>query len=176
LTEFVPGRSSHTYTLVEELGPLAFLRGRVEAFRTPVEGRNWTREAVKRFVIPPLALIHTLLGLAVLAAWGTMSGRENDPVALVCIMLGSLHFAVVSMAEQTGVALPWAAAAVGLALAELAAAIAVMTLGSRRAPRRPRPMSARMSVVHAEDAEDALRPVALGAVDGTAQQVVKKMA
>lgn len=167
LTEFAYGRSTHAYTLVEELGPLAFLQGRVEAFRNPVEGRNWTREAVKRFVIPALALIHTLLGLELLAAWGTMSGRENDPVALVCAMLGSLHFAVVFLAEQTSVALPWAGAAVAVALAELAAAIALMTLGSRRATP---------AIVYAEDAEDAFRPVALGAVDGTAQQVVKKMA
>jgi hypothetical protein len=48
LTEFAYGRSTHAYTLVEELGSLALLQGRLDAFRNPVEGRNWTREAVKR--------------------------------------------------------------------------------------------------------------------------------
>jgi lipopolysaccharide export system permease protein len=162
LTEFAYGRSTHPYTLVEELGPLAFLQGRAEAFRTPVEGRNWTREALKRFVVPALALIHTLLGLELLAAWGTMSGREYDPVAIVCALLGSLHFAVIFLAEQTSVALPWAGAAVAVAVAELAAAVALMAIGSRRAMPAPGSLPARGPILHADGAlapAPSLRPM-----------------
>jgi lipopolysaccharide export system permease protein len=173
LTEFAFGRSTHPYTLVEELGPLAFLQGRGEAFKTPVEGRNWTREALKRFVVPALALIHALLGLELLAVWGTMSGREDDPVALVCAILGSLHFAVIFLAEQTSVALPWAGAVVAVAVTELAVAIGLMTIRSRRAAPAPGSISARMPVMQAEG---ALEPVGLTASNGIAQQVVKKMA
>jgi lipopolysaccharide export system permease protein len=145
MTEFVYGRSTHPYTLVEEMGPLAFLQGREHAFENPVEGRNWTREAVKRFGIPALALIHMLLGLELLAAWGTMSGRQSDPVGLICALLGFLHLTFVVMAEQTSVALPWAGAFAAAVVAELAIAIAFMTLRSMRATLTPEMALARMS-------------------------------
>jgi lipopolysaccharide export system permease protein len=173
LTEFAYGRSTHSYTLVEELGPLAFLQGRAAAFRTAVEGRNWTREALKRFIVPALALIHTLFGLELLAAWGTMSGRQDDPVAIVCAMLGSLHFAVIFLAEQTSVALPWAAAVVAVAVTELAVAIVLMTVRSRRPRPVPGSIAARVPIA---PTEGALGPVALTASNAIAQQVVKKMA
>jgi len=196
LTEFVYGRSTHPYTLVEEMGLLAFLSGRADAFNNPIEGRNWTREAVKRFGIPVLALIHMLLGLELLAAWGTMSGRDSDPVALVCAILGLSHLALVVMAEQTSVALPWAGAFAAVALAELALAIALMTIRSRRVAPVPEMASVHISAARAAlfgsssvpvmplHVDVALRPAAdrrsplasLAAADAIVPQAAKKIA
>ena len=180
LTEFAYGRSTHSYRLVEELGPLAFLQRRLDAFESPVEGRNWTREALKRFGIPALTLIHALLGLELLAAWGTMSGRQYDPMPLVCIMLGSLHLIVVILAEQASVALPWAGAFAAAVVAELAAAIALMTARSRQATLAAGvvPASRVLKKLHAAGTGEALWPasdrwindpatVALAAADGS---------
>jgi lipopolysaccharide export system permease protein len=128
LTEFVAGRSTHSWTLVEELGPLAFLQDRLDAFKHPVEGRNWTREALKRFGVPALALVHTLLGLALLAVWGTMSGREQEPTGIVVAIVSVLHMAVIGTAEHA-----WIGAFAALIIGELAIAIALMAARSKRA-------------------------------------------
>ena len=106
------GGPTRGYTVVDELGPVGFVRERSNSFRDPAEARSWTREAIKRFGIPALVLIHALLGLELLAAWGTMSSRQRHPVAAICAIIASFHVAVVLATEQIGWALPWAWAAI----------------------------------------------------------------
>jgi protein-S-isoprenylcysteine O-methyltransferase Ste14 len=101
-----------------------------------------------------------LLGLELLAAWGTMSGRQDDPVGLVCVLLGLLHLIFVVMAEQTSVALPWAGAFAAAVVAELAIAIAFMTVRSMRATLTPEMALARMSA--ARGAPNSALPAADG--------------
>jgi len=142
VTAFMYGRSTHSYRLVEELGLVAFLRDRADAFKSPVEGRNWTREALKRFGVPAFALVHTLLGLSLLSMWSTMSGRRQNAIAPVCAILGFLHLGAVVLAEQASGALFWAGVFAAAVIAELTIAIVLMTVGRRRAWLSPAARSA----------------------------------
>jgi lipopolysaccharide export LptBFGC system permease protein LptF len=128
LITFGATNSKRPYIIVDELSTPSLLRERVNAFNDLVEARSWTREAVKRFGIPVLTIVHTLLGLEFLALWGIMTDRRRQPVLLACGIIASIHFMVVIAAEQIGLDLRWAWAVPAIVAAELAAAVALMTI------------------------------------------------
>jgi lipopolysaccharide export system permease protein len=121
------GDGARPSTFVDELGLLGFLQERENSFKNPAEARSWMREAIKRFGIPVLALIHTLLGLELLERLRSKM-REQYSVALISALIASVHFTVVVAAEQTGLVLAWAWVAIALIGAELALAVALMII------------------------------------------------
>jgi lipopolysaccharide export system permease protein len=137
VTEYGESGVKRRWTGLQELGLLSFLRAGERAFEDPTERNKWVREAVKRFGIPALALIHTLLGLELLALWGTVTGRRNQPVVLICGIIQAWHFAVVLAAEQAVVSVYFAWAAIVLIGAELALAIRLMTESRNKSPLVP---------------------------------------
>lgn len=125
---------ARSYTVVDELNTVRFLRERTNAFRDPdpVEARSWLREAVKRFVIPGMALPHTWLGLELLAIRGVLTDRKREPIALICACIALLHFVVVVFAEQVGINVHWIWVVVAMIAAELALAAVLMLVRTAR--------------------------------------------
>ena len=128
LITFGAANSKRPYTIVDELSTPKLLQERHAAFEDLVEAQSWTREVVKRFGIPALAIIHTLLGLELLAKCGVLADRRRQPIALACAIIASIHFVVVIAAEQIGLDLRWVWAVAVIIAAELAAVAALMSL------------------------------------------------
>lgn len=89
------------YTIIDELPTLRFLDQRSSAFADPEQAREWIHEAINRFAIPLLALLHTWLGLELLPVWRNPGGRRGHRAPLVCALIVALHFAIVFAIEQT---------------------------------------------------------------------------
>jgi lipopolysaccharide export LptBFGC system permease protein LptF len=131
LTDLGGSALNRRSTIADELGPLEFLREREDLFKDPVETRSWLREAVKRFAIPALTFIHTLLGLELLAARGEMGSRQQRSIGPICAIIASLHLAVVVLAEQASVMLPCVWVAIAVIGAELAMAVALAIMSTK---------------------------------------------
>lgn len=110
------------YTIIDELPTPRFLEQRSNAFAAPGEAREWTHEAINRFAIPLLALLHTWLGLELLPVWRNLAGRRGHRAPLVCALIVVLHFAIVFSIEQTLSDLRMVFAIAALIGAELVAA------------------------------------------------------
>ena len=126
LTNFGITYLKHSFVFEDELSTPELLRKRAELLGNSMKTRNWTREVVKRFSIPILAIIHTLLGLELLALLGIMTDRRTQPVAAICGALAAIHFAIVLATEQIGLDLIWAWATAAMIGLELAVAIGLM--------------------------------------------------
>jgi len=112
---------TRSYVLVDELGPVSFMAARTDAFADEKAARSWMSEAANRFGFPPLTILHTVLGLELLALLSVMGRRQRQPVILVCAMLAAIHMAIVIAVEQISFDMQagWLAAA--LIVAELVA-------------------------------------------------------
>jgi lipopolysaccharide export LptBFGC system permease protein LptF len=111
----------------DEIGTLEFLSLYGRTQDDPHWARRWAQEATKRFGIPALTLIHTLLGLELLALLGVTTDRRRQPVVLICALLFTIHAAMVMGSEQIwrfDPALAWGI--VAMMLAELALALGLM--------------------------------------------------
>lgn len=126
LTDF--DDAPRNYTVVDELDTARFLQERKNAFRDPDPGeaRSWLREAVKRFVIPGMALPHTWLGMELLAISGVITDRRRERISLICACIALLHFLVVVVAEQVGINVHWIWLVIAMLAAELALAAVLM--------------------------------------------------
>ena len=113
------------YTIIDELPLLRFLEERSKAFADPVEARRWVHEAINRFFIPILAIVHTWLGLELLPVWRDLNSRRRDRAPLVCVIVALVHFLIIVSIELTirDTRLAWVAA--GLVGAELMVALAL---------------------------------------------------
>lgn len=139
LALFGDPHSERSYSLVDELGPVSFFRAQEPPWGDPEWHGNWLREAVKRLGIPPLALVHTFLGLELLALWSTLGLRRRYPLLVVGCALTAIHLAIVIVAEHVGdMHLKWTL--LTLVSAEVAVAVGLLALrlrgveGLRRAP------------------------------------------
>lgn len=114
------------YTIVDELPLFRFLEERPNAFADPVEARRWVHEAINRFFIPILAIVHTWLGLELLPVWRNLDNRRRDRAPLVCVIVALVHFLIIVSIELTvrDTHLAWVVA--GLVCAELTVALALM--------------------------------------------------
>ena len=97
--------------------------------------RLWTRELIERFSIPALTVIHTLLGLGLLALWGVLSDRRNQPIVVICGVIGSFHLVQIIGTELIGMDLGWVWLTAGIACIELTAAVALMSLQPEQVTR-----------------------------------------
>jgi lipopolysaccharide export system permease protein len=118
--------------LADELTTPALLDGlfwqRGNAVLDAVTKRQWVHELVERISIPALTIIHTLLGLELLAMWGIISDRRNQPVAVACGIIASFHLIQIVLTIMIGFSLRWIWAAAGLASIELAVVFALRSL------------------------------------------------
>ena len=128
LTTFGATYLESNFIFEDELSTPDLFRKRAEFLRNPLKAQNWTREVVKRFSIPILAIIHTWLGLELLALRGIMMDRRPQPIAVICGALSALHFAIVLATEQIGLDLRWVWATAAMIGIELAVAIGLMIL------------------------------------------------
>lgn len=120
----------------DELAGFDFIRAAPSAFANPATAREWAKEAVKRFGFPPLAIIHTMLGLELLGVWGGLSGRLHHPTALVCATLMSAHVAIAVTAEYVArINATFAWVVVMMIVAELGAAVLIAMFRSGRFTR-----------------------------------------
>lgn len=129
LNEYGGGGIKRHYTIVDEVPLMEFLDGRAKALADPKTAREWVHEALNRFGIPLLAILHTWLGLELLSIWRSHGNRRNSRAWLVCVAIASLHFAIVVIIEQTLMDLRAAWVVGGIFLTELAA---VLVLAVRR--------------------------------------------
>lgn len=136
LTDF--DDAPRNYTVVDELATARFLQERKNVFRNPDlgEARSWLREAIKRFVIPGLALPHTWLGLELLAISGAMTDRKRERIALICAGIAVLHFLVIVVAEQIGINMHWIWAVIAMVAAELALVTMLMLIRTNKIAAR----------------------------------------
>lgn len=92
-----------------------------------VDRRNfaeWASEAVKRLVIPALALAHTLLGIGLVLNVASATGRRSAAGGAAVAVLPAVHIGILVAAETLIRANPALAIfVVGLALAEIACGI-----------------------------------------------------
>ena len=86
----------------DEIAGFDFVRAGAAARDTPKSSREWAQEAVKRFGFPALAIIHTMLGLELLAMWGGLSSRVRHPTALIGALIISFHLVIAVSAENIG--------------------------------------------------------------------------
>ena len=132
LRSFGVHKSSRGSPLADELRTSTIIGGLFrpggEAFSDAVTKRLWTRELVERLSIPGLTLIHTLLGLELLALWGAMSDRRNQPVAVACGIIASFHLVAIIGSELIGLGLLWVWVNAAIAFIELMVAVALMSL------------------------------------------------
>jgi lipopolysaccharide export LptBFGC system permease protein LptF len=119
--------SKHRSIIDDELSTLNLFLKRSD-YQDPVKARNWTREVVKRFSIPILTIIHTLLGLELLALRGIMTDRRRQPTALICSAIAAFHVAIVMGTEQIGLDLGWLWATAAMISVELAALASLLLL------------------------------------------------
>jgi lipopolysaccharide export system permease protein len=82
-----------------ELTTTEFLKARAQFQQDPVEANRWRSEALKRFGVPPLAIVHALLGLMLITLWGNSSGRKEAPVVLACLVIASIHTVIMIAIE-----------------------------------------------------------------------------
>jgi lipopolysaccharide export system permease protein len=82
-----------------ELSTSDFLKARAEYDKNPAEANRWKSEALKRFAVPPLAVVHALLGLMLVTFWGNRAGRKEAPVILACMVIVSIHTAIMISTE-----------------------------------------------------------------------------
>ena len=136
------------WTATLELGALDFLAAWSTIKNSPVEKRRWAGEAVKRFGIPPLAIAHSMLGLALTAMWGGTGRGRRGVVELVCVMILLIHILIVVTAEYTrlqDIRLAWVVIAMILAEFTIASALIVHQL-RRRASQYPREQRSMRSI------------------------------
>lgn len=92
-----------------------------------VDRRNfaeWASEAVKRLVIPALALAHTLLGIGLVLNVASATGRRSAAGGAVVAVLPAVHIGILVAAETLIRANPALAIfVVGLAVAEMACGV-----------------------------------------------------
>jgi lipopolysaccharide export system permease protein len=87
------------WTAEFELTTADFLNARTQIPKDPAEANRWRSEALKRFGVPPLAIVHALLGLMLITMWGNSSGRKEAPVVLACLIIASIHTAIMIATE-----------------------------------------------------------------------------
>ncbi len=76
---------------VYELSASAFIANRELAKTDPRQYGEWTAEAAKRFGVPALALAHTLLAMALVLAFGNITGRRGAAGGLIIIAIPAVH-------------------------------------------------------------------------------------
>jgi lipopolysaccharide export system permease protein len=76
-----------------------FLRARAQYEKDPGEANRWRSEALKRFGVPPLAIVHALLGLMLITVWGNSGGRKEAPVVFACLVIASIHTVIMIATE-----------------------------------------------------------------------------
>lgn len=154
LNEYGASTLKRDYTIIDELPTLRFLQHRAKAFADPEDSREWIHEAIKRFAIPILALLHTWLGLELLPVWRSLGARRGHRAPLVCVLIIVLHFAIVFSIEQTLSDLRMIGAIAALVTAELAAAV-ILALVRLGALDRPPPAVAALDAIR-QDAPQLL--------------------
>jgi lipopolysaccharide export system permease protein len=82
-----------------ELSTSDFLQARTEYEKNPEDANRWRSEALKRFGVPPLAIVHALLGLMLVTIWGNNAGRKEARVVLACFIIASIHVAIMISTE-----------------------------------------------------------------------------
>src|ERR1700674_3850977 len=82
-----------------ELSNAEFLQARTQYEKDPADANRWRSEALKRFGVPPLAIVHALLGLMLVTLWGNSGGRREAPVILACLIIASIHTAIMIATE-----------------------------------------------------------------------------
>ncbi len=131
-TAYFGGNTVRHYKIFDEMTTTEFLESRDAAMAEPRPAREWVREAAKRFLVPLLALIHTVFGLALLTLFGAMTERRGYITSLLnglVILLHALIIILIEIVGQLHASLIWAVAA--LLCLELGAAILMMTAGPR---------------------------------------------
>jgi lipopolysaccharide export system permease protein len=96
------------WTGYPELATSNFLDEYSKAQNDPLKASQWASEALERFGIPLLAFAHTLLGLALVAIWGSATGRSSKmSTVLIAGFVLLVHFLIVlgcEFASSQGVA------------------------------------------------------------------------
>ncbi len=124
---------TRTYRLADELGPIGFWHARGDSADDPESARAWVREAVKRFGLPPLTILHTFFALELMAAWRMMDRRQRYPVVPVLAVVAVFHLATVVAAEQIGFDLDAGWVVAGLVGGELTVVLGLMAIRQVRA-------------------------------------------
>jgi lipopolysaccharide export system permease protein len=87
------------WTAEFELTTAEFLKAGGQ-FEKDSEANRWRSEALKRFGVPPLAIVHALLGIMLVMTWGNSGGRKDARVALACFVIASIHTAIMISTES----------------------------------------------------------------------------
>src|ERR1700674_5161811 len=82
-----------------ELTTAEFLKARAQYEKDPGDANRWRSEALKRFGVPPLAIVHALLGIMLILTWGDSGGRKETRVVLACLVIASIHTAIMISTE-----------------------------------------------------------------------------
>jgi lipopolysaccharide export system permease protein len=82
-----------------ELTTGEFLKAREQYEMDSGEANRWRSEALKRFGVPPLAIVHALLGIMLIMTWGNSGGRKEARVVLACLVIASIHTAIMISTE-----------------------------------------------------------------------------
>ena len=88
-----------TWTGEFELTTAEFLKARSQYEKDPGDANRWRSEALKRFGVPPLAIVHALLGIMLILTWGDSGGRKETRVVLACLVIASIHTAIMISTE-----------------------------------------------------------------------------
>src|ERR1700674_4802401 len=88
-----------TWTGEFELTTAEFLKARSQYEKDPGDANRWRSEALKRFGVPPLAIVHALLGIMLIMTWGNSGGRKETRVVLACLVIASIHTAIMISTE-----------------------------------------------------------------------------
>lgn len=137
------GLPSRSWKGVFELPMSDFLAYMKYAMYDPRNFAEWASEAVKRFVIPILALAHTLLGVGLVLNVASATGRRSAAGGAVIAALPAVHIGILVSAETLIRANPALAILVaGLALAEIAAGAWLIQRQQRGEARAPQPLAA----------------------------------
>lgn len=112
-----------------ELDTPDFIRAYTPAQADRGNAIRWASEAIKRFCIPLLAIVHTLLGLGMVLAWGTVVQDDDWRLEMFYGVILSVHSLVLVVAEgaiNIDVRLGWLA--IAIIIAEAAVALVLINL------------------------------------------------
>ena len=85
---------------VYEHSAWGFIDAYREASQDPRQMGEWMAEAAKRFFVPLLCLAHTLLAMALVLAYGNVTGRRGAGSSLIVVALPVVHIAFLVALES----------------------------------------------------------------------------
>ncbi|PPD46247.1 MAG: permease [Methylocystis sp.] len=126
---------------VYELSAGAFLTSRDLAKADARQQGEWMAEAAKRFGVPMLALAHTLLAMALVLAFGNITGRRGAAGGLTIIAIPAVHIAFLVALESLLRISAWFSIVL-LAAVAAEIALSIWLIARLNYSPRPRPFDA----------------------------------